>query len=123
MLTVGLTYINCGHNPPLLKNDNVIIELEDGCPGLGMLDHLPSPKIGIVDISSDSTLVTYTDGLVEVENNNKIEYGTKNIKNAILKFSDSSMDQLNKNLIEDLTNFKEDQPFMDDIAILSCKFV
>ena len=117
-----LTYINCGHNPPVLKNGPNIVELKDGCPGLGMLDYLPSPKIGVIDIMPDSILVTYTDGLVEVENNNSIEYGTKKLTEAILKLSNSTMDELNKFLINDLTKFKENQPFIDDIAILSCKF-
>ena len=118
-----LTYINCGHNPPVLKNGTEIIELEDGCPGLGMLDYLPSPKIGSIDVLPSSTLVTYTDGLVEVENNNQIEYGTQKVKKAILKFPNSSMDELNRYLIDDLTKFKQNQPFVDDIAILSCKFI
>ncbi len=117
-----LTYINCGHNPPVLKNGPNFVELKDGCPGLGMLDYLPSPKIGVIDIMPDSILVTYTDGLVEVENNNSIEYGTKKLTEAILKLSNSTMDELNKFLINDLTKFKENQPFIDDIAILSCKF-
>ena len=118
-----LTYINCGHNPPVLKNGDQVVELKDGCPGLGMLDYLPSPKIGIVDISPDSTLVTYTDGLVEVENNDNLEYGTEAVVEAIEKHPTSSMDELNQFLMEDLSQFKEDQPFVDDIAILSCKFI
>lgn len=117
-----LTYINCGHNPPVLKNGIDIVELKDGCPGLGMLDYLPSPKIGIVDILPDSTLVTYTDGLVEVENNKNLEYGTNRVVTAILKLSNSTMVEVNQFLIDDLTKFKEDKPFVDDIAILSCKF-
>lgn len=118
-----LTYINCGHNPPVLKNGNKVLELKDGCPGLGMLDYLPSPKIGIVDINPNSTLVTYTDGLVEVENNDNLEYGTERVVKAIDKHSDSSMEELNNFLMKDLTKFKQDQPFVDDIAILSCHFI
>ncbi len=118
-----LTYINCGHNPPVLKNGNEILELKDGCPGLGMLDYLPSPKIGIVDVKPKSTLVTYTDGLVEVENNENLEYGTERVSNAINDHENTTMDALNCFLMEDLTNFKEDQPFVDDIAILSCRFL
>jgi sigma-B regulation protein RsbU (phosphoserine phosphatase) len=118
-----LTYINCGHNPPVLRNGKEIIELKDGCPGLGMLDCLPSPKIGIIDVLPSSTLVTYTDGLVEVENNNQIEFGTQKVKSAIEESTNTSMDELNQYLMDDVTKFKQDQPFIDDIAILSCKFI
>jgi sigma-B regulation protein RsbU (phosphoserine phosphatase) len=121
--TRQLTYINCGHNPPVLKNSSDVIELKNGCPGLGMLDHMPSPKIGVIYISPGSLLVTYTDGLVEVENDNQVEYGTKKVHEAILNFTNNSMEELNQYLIEDLTKFKQNQPFVDDIAILSCKFI
>ena len=118
-----LTYVNCGHNPPVLKNGTEIIQLKDGCPGLGMLDYLPSPKIGIVDLKPGAALVTYTDGLVEVENNKKEEYGTSRVIESIIKNKNASMEELNNYLMKDLVKFKEDQPFIDDIAILSCKFV
>jgi sigma-B regulation protein RsbU (phosphoserine phosphatase) len=118
-----LTYINCGHNPPVLMNGSEIVELKDGCPGLGMLDFLPVPKIGTINLKPGSMLVTYTDGLVEVENNKKEEYGTNRIKASILENKDVSMEELNNYLMKDLFKFKEDQPFIDDIAILSCNFV
>lgn len=118
-----LTYVNCGHNPPILMNGSEIVELKDGCPGLGMLDNLPVPKIGIINLKPASTLVTYTDGLVEVENNKKEEYGSDRVKVSILKNKDVSMEELNNYLVKDLLKFKEDEPFIDDIAILSCKFV
>jgi sigma-B regulation protein RsbU (phosphoserine phosphatase) len=118
-----LTYINCGHNPPVLMNGSEIVELKDGCPGLGMLDFLPVPKIGTINLKPGSLLVTYTDGLVEVENNKKEEYGTNRIKASILENKDVSMEELNNYLMKDLFKFKEDQPFIDDIAILSCNFV
>ena len=88
-----------------------------------MLDYRPSPIIGIIDILPSSTLVTYTDGLVEVENNDQAEYGTQKVKKAIIKCPDTSMEELNRYLIDDLTKFKQSQPFVDDIAILSCKFI
>ena len=77
----------------------------------------------IACILPSSTLVTYTDGLVEVENNNQTEYGTQKVKKAIVKYPNTSMDELNQYLINDLTKFKQNQPFVDDIAILSCKFI
>ena len=88
-----------------------------------MLDCLPVPKIGIVDIQLGSTLVTYTDGLCEVENHEKIEYGTDRIEDAIHNGKHSSMDELNNNLMNDVIEFKGDEPFVDDIAILSCYFL
>ena len=117
-----LTYINCGHNPPFLYNNGKIEALKNGCPGLGMLDDLPLPNIGKVKIGPKSTLVCYTDGLVEVENNSNLEYGTERIVYLLEKHSKNSMDYLNNSLIADLELFKEEQSYVDDIAILSCFF-
>lgn len=117
-----LNYINCGHNPPVLKTGNQLQLLKDGCPGLGMLDILPPPKIGELIIEPKTTLLTYTDGLAEVENNENIEFGTEGISETLLQNGDLSMHDLNLKLMTDLTTFKQSQPFIDDIAILSCTF-
>lgn len=117
-----LTYINCGHNPPVFYNNGEILTLEKGCPGLGMLDELPAPNIGTVEVGQNAALVCYTDGLVEVENNRNLEYGTERIADALKLFRKDSMDNLNKYLVSDLDRFKQDQPYVDDIAILSCFF-
>lgn len=117
-----LRYINCGHNPPIIQCDNNITLLEDGCPGLGMLDILPSPKIGRLKIKTNSTLITYTDGLVEVENDENIEFGTNGVIKTLQKYPNLSMEEVNHKLMDELTKFKASQPFVDDIALLSCKF-
>ncbi len=117
-----LSYINCGHNPPVFYDNEKVEELKKGCPGLGMLDDLPKPNVGKIKVGPKATLICYTDGLVEVENNSKSEYGTKRIRKILKKYPSASMDRLNEYLISDLEIFKEDQPYIDDIAILSCFF-
>ena len=117
-----LTYINCGHNPPFFYNNGKVEALKKGCPGLGMLDNLPLPNVGKVKVGQKATLICYTDGLVEVENNSSLEYGTERVIDILEKHSKNSMDFLNNSLIADLEIFKEDQPYIDDIAILSCFF-
>ena len=120
--TKALKYINCGHNPPILRSGNKLQELEKGCPGLGMLDEIPFINVGDVVIDSDSTLVCYTDGLTEVENEENEEYGTQRVMDIVENWEDGSMDALNKNLLLNLNLFKKNRPFIDDIALLSCRF-
>jgi sigma-B regulation protein RsbU (phosphoserine phosphatase) len=118
----NLTYINCGHNPPIFYNNGEIDELKGGCPGLGMLDDLPTPNIRTVKAGKNAVLICYTDGLVEVENNENSEYGTERISSVLKLHSKESMEVLNQYLVSDLNEFKQDQPYIDDIAILSCYF-
>ena len=121
-----LNYINAGHNPPLLynkdENGQNIIHLETGCTGLGMLDELPKVDEGIINIESNSTLLCYTDGVVELENDKGEEYGLEPLEKILKSDEYDSMESLN-NLIQDkLVKHKENQPYIDDIALFSCKF-
>ena len=121
-----LNYINAGHNPPLLynkdENGQNIIHLETGCTGLGMLDELPKVDEGIINIEPNSTLLCYTDGVVELENDKGEEYGLKPLEKILKSDEHNSMESLN-NLIQDkLVKHKEKQPYIDDIVLFSCKF-
>lgn len=120
--TRTLKYINCGHNPPILNFGNKSIELEKGCPGLGMLDEIPLINIGEIEITPNSKLLCYTDGLTEVENEQDEEYGTARVIDIVENWEDGTMDALNKNLLLNLNLFKKNKPFIDDIALLSCRF-
>ena len=117
-----LTYINCGHNPPVLLQKNKIELLDKGCPGLGMLDELPKPNLGKVKIHKDALLVCYTDGLVEVENKQQEDFGSESVAKIVQHHKGIDTDKLNTELILALNQFKKSQPFVDDIAILSCCF-
>ncbi len=120
--TREFSYINCGHNPPVLKANNEIIELTDGCPGLGMLDVLPEPKIGNLILPKDTVITSYTDGLVEVENINQEEFGSERVMDVIKQFNSKDVEKLNSTLMSELNTYRKKQPFIDDIAILSCYF-
>lgn len=117
-----IRYVNAGHNPPVLFSDNTITLLKTGCPGLGMLDYIPSVKEGIVNISEQAIICCYTDGLVEMENNSFEEYGTKRLAQVIEENKEKSMKELNENIVSDLDEFREDKDYFDDLAILSARF-
>lgn len=121
-----LNYINAGHNPPLLynKTDNseTIVPLETGCTGLGMLDELPKVDEGIINIEPNSTLLCYTDGVVELENDLGKEYGLESLESILRSEKYKSMESLNTLIKEELVRHKQSQPYIDDIALFSCKF-
>ena len=60
-----LTYVNAAHNPPLLVTDTSVNILKLGCTGLGMFDKIDKIEEGAIEIHPKSTIVCYTDGLVE----------------------------------------------------------
>ena len=117
-----LHYINCGHNPPVLKQNNVLQILQKGTVGLGMLDDLPFLNEEKITLSANSCLLAYTDGLTEVENENNEEFGENRVF-ELLQNNNFAQPQLLINLLNyKLEQFKNNQPMMDDIAMLAVQF-
>lgn len=118
----SLRYVNAGHNPPVLMQNNELYLLENGCIGLGMLDVIPSIKEGNIKLKKNTTIVCYTDGLTEVENLKKKQFGVESLGEVMLLNPMASMIELNKRIIESMNKFRGKAPLVDDTALLSCYF-
>lgn len=118
-----LKYINAGHNPPVLINDNTISFLMTGCVGLGMLDFIPSIKEGIINLSKDAVLCCYTDGLIELENDDLEPFELERLAELVNRLKHEETANINLAITEELKTYKQSQNYIDDIAILSCKFL
>jgi sigma-B regulation protein RsbU (phosphoserine phosphatase) len=120
--TRKLKYINAGHNQPVLFMGRKYQLLHDGCIGLGMLDELPNLQVGKMVIPPKSTLVLYTDGVVELENEAGEQFGIERMIKNVQSFSSLKMEDMNNILFSKLDEWKGELPYGDDTAILSCKF-
>jgi phosphoserine phosphatase RsbU/P len=121
-LTNELQFINAGHNPPLLVHDKVVYLLNDGSTGLGMFEELPFINQGKVFIPNKALLFAYTDGLTELENDAEEQYGADRLKNLLLAHFNDNGGKLHENLQQELKEFQQNQPAVDDITALSIKF-
>lgn len=120
-ITRALHYINAGHNPPILLSEGTVSMLKVGTTGLGMFDELIKVKEGIITLSPGSVLLSYTDGIVELENEQNEDFGYEKLKATLKKNGNKSMLELNNVILKRLKEFKGSKPYIDDIAILSCK--
>ncbi len=117
-----LTFVNAGHNSPILydKSTKKISLLKSGCVGIGMLDNIPSIKLGRVRIKNDSKLICYTDGLSELAINGIEDYGLDITKNNIA--NNKSIGETIYSIKKEL-NIKKGNPYIfDDITILGIEF-
>lgn len=121
LITRTLTYVNAAHNPPLIASGNSISTLKIGCTGLGMFDEIDKIKEGIVNISPGTTIVCYTDGLTELENDNGEDFGIESLKDLIKNNPKLNMMELNVRIMETVMNYKQSRPYIDDIALFSIK--
>jgi len=118
-----LSYVNAGHLPPILydfKTKNMQF-LSEGCAGLGMLDTLPSIKIGKIKLKNKSKLMCYTDGLSEYSIKNNTDYGFFVTKNAMQQ-NDLNIDQTIEFIVKELNISKENENILDDITMLGVQF-
>jgi len=120
--TKVLKYCNAGHNYPLLTNGKKVVQLDQGCIGLGMLDEIPNINIESLPIESQMTLFCYTDGLVELENDEDDPFETDRLIDIIHGNYQLSMEELNEMIFNRLNEYKGEREFLDDTAILGCRF-
>lgn len=117
-----LSYINAGHNPPVLLSNGETSILSAGTTGLGMLEKLYRLESGELKIHPSALLLCYTDGLVEQEDEGGNDFGIEQLESLLKEHQHLSAGAFNDMLIGLLTTYKGDQPYLDDIALLTCRF-
>lgn len=117
-----LKYVNAGHNHPILTTGKEVTMLKDGTIGLGMLDELPFINIGEVTLKPNTTLISYTDGVVELENREEAQFGLERLIKTVHSFYPLSMDDMNNLIFSKLDEWRGELPLVDDTAVFACRF-
>ena len=117
-----LKYINAGHNAPILTNGKKIKLLNEGTVGLGMFDELPFINTGALYVDPNTTLVMYTDGVIELENEKNEYFEIERLIKLIHQYYPLKMEDLNTLIFSKLDEWKSNKNFDDDTAIFSCRF-
>ena len=113
--TGNISYVNAGHNPPLLA------EL-DGCGQPHLLDELSGPVLGLMPdipytrhsalLPPGHKLLIFTDGLNEAENQQNEFYGDDRLRESFLKAKSP------EEIMADIARFVGDAPPSDDKTYL-----
>ena len=119
--TRELTYVNAGHNAPILRRASGAVErLEAGGIPLGILK-AASYESGLVVLQSGDYLVVFTDGVVEAENELGDEYGEQRLLLMVQSGAQLPPVHLLYNITVDLDRFVADAPQHDDITSMLVK--
>ena len=79
----GFTYVNSGHNPPLVVRTSGRTEsLGRGGPALGLFAE-GTFEAGTVRLDPGDSLVLYTDGVVEPADDRDVEFGVERLEAAV----------------------------------------
>jgi sigma-B regulation protein RsbU (phosphoserine phosphatase) len=115
-----LTYVNAGHNPPMLRRANGSIErLEAGGLPLGIQGDAPYEQ-EVKTLAAGDTLVVFTDGVVEAINPGGEEFGEGRLLSCVLPVSGSAA-QLLQTIMQSVDYFVGTAPQQDDITCLIAK--
>jgi sigma-B regulation protein RsbU (phosphoserine phosphatase) len=113
-----LTYVNAGHNAPILRRANGTLEtLEVGGLPLGIrLDH--SYETASLELKPGDALVFFTDGVVEAFNESGEEFGNERWLSAISNLPDWDAQQTLQFLMKRVDEFVGATRQADDITCL-----
>ena len=116
-----MRYINAGHFPPILYQNNEVTLLKSGTTVIGAFDKLPFINEESIELSKGANLFCFTDGLADLKNDEGDYFGEEKIVEFVKTNSKYSPKKQNEKLMKEIDKFKGAQGYVDDIAILTTK--
>jgi phosphoserine phosphatase RsbU/P len=119
--TNSIAYVNAGHNAPMVWKNGAISELTTGTIALGVLPDLPLIQVGTADLAG-ATVLSYTDGLVEQEDIYGAAFDVSPLRRTLDQFAPGGPQAAVDALIATFEAHRAGLPYLDDIAVLACRF-
>lgn len=114
--TRTLRYVNAGDTPPIvLRRDGSIDTLETGGPPVGMFAD-SNYEEGVAQLDPSDVVITYTDGVIEAENQSGEEWGVQGLLNAAAARVDKNAEQLVRSIFNSMDDFTQGCQ-MDDATL------
>ena len=111
------TYCNAGHNPPMLvRNNGQACQLEDSGAVLGQISQWSYEQLDL-KLHHGDTLLLFTDGLVEVCDEQGNLFGEDQLLQLMKEFSTNNASALQKFLLANVSVFCKGS-FQDDATML-----
>jgi serine phosphatase RsbU (regulator of sigma subunit) len=122
-LTRQLTYVNAGHNWPVLRRASGGIErLQTGGVPLGLL-RSARYEVASVTLAPGDLLLVFTDGVVEAEDEREEEYGESRMLAALNSYAGRTAQEVLTGLMTAVDRFVGTAPQHDDITCLVLRVV
>lgn len=117
-----LTYVNAGHNPPLMfRGGSVDIALLKAKGiALGVIEEVELEEVEI-ELTDDDIVVLYTDGVTEAINEKEEAFGEKRLINVIQENRGLPVGDIIDRIRDEVIAFAGDQPQFDDITLMALR--
>lgn len=115
--THNVSYVNAGHNPPMLvKGDGTFKLLDESGIPIGAMEFDLWPE-GHFTLEKDDFILIFTDGVTEAESVIG-QYGEERLEKFVSNNCNYSAEKIGEYIIQDVMNFIEDYPRSDDITMM-----
>ena len=113
-----MTYVNGGHNPPLVfRKSGQVLRLETGGPVVGLLPILSYQEAN-VSLEDGDMLVAFTDGISEAMNPRNEEWGEDRLIESAWRIYGSTAQQAMNELLASADRFASGATQHDDMTII-----
>ena len=120
-ITRTLTYINAGHNQPMLCRKSGMLErLDAGGLPIGISTDVPYQS-GSVVLAPGDWLIIFTDGVVEAVNTADEEYGEQRLLAVVAGAAETTPADMMQRILTGLDVFVGNTPQHDDVTCLLVK--
>ncbi len=118
-----LTYVNAGHNPPILRRaDGTIETLEPTGPVIGFLENMEYGEVTVPLLPGD-LLVLYTDGVTEAEGESGGMFGEERLRSVVEEVAELPADAVAAVIRDAVMAFAGKAPQFDDITVVVLRVV
>lgn len=118
-----LTYVNAGHNPPLLVRNGELKKLEKGGLILGMMKTMMPYESEIIKLESGDFIIVFTDGVTEAMNSSEEEYSDEKLEELCRSLNTQSAEEAKELILNDVKKFTAGFEQSDDLTLMVIKAV
>lgn len=116
-----LTYVNAGHNPPLLIRNGKVIKLNKGGIILGVMKTITPYKSESLQLQANDLLILFTDGVSEAMNLNGEEFSDERLEELSLSLVEKPVKEISNAILHEITKFAYGTVQSDDITLMVIK--
>ena len=120
---LSLTYVNSGHNPPLLLRGGELRKLNVGGMLLGVMPTMVPYKSETLQLEKNDILFLYTDGISEAMDGSGNEYGEEKLESLIIKLNEQSSQQILNKILQSVQEHCGEAEQSDDITCMVIKAI
>ena len=111
-----LSYVNAGHNPPILRGSRSGQRLEALNAPLGIFD-ASEFQVGKVQLQAGDLIVLYSDGITEARANRGEEFGEARLQAVVAAYAEKPLAEIREQVLAAVRHWSGQEP-EDDMTLL-----